>query len=124
MPGFYRLLGIHIHVIVTGRTRRETCGSICKALLGGVVGNEHGSHIGKQVCIWQDKEILGQAWVDDRRAISNRARQRVNPGNTGRYQNTGEQARQGKARQGKARQGKARQGKARQGKARQGKARL
>ncbi len=41
---------------VTRRTRRETCGSICKAILGGMVGNEHGSHIGKQVCIWQDKE--------------------------------------------------------------------
>ncbi len=40
------------------------------------------------------REILGQAWVDDRRTISNRARQRVNPGNTGRCQNTGEQARQ------------------------------
>ncbi len=34
----------------------KTCGSICKALLGGMVGNKHGSHIGKQVCIWQDKE--------------------------------------------------------------------
>ncbi len=75
----------------------------------------------------RQREILGQAWVDDRRTISNRARQRVNPGNTGRNQNMGDrpgQARQGQARQGKARQGKARQGsKARQGKARQGKAR-
>ncbi len=42
----------------------------------------------------RQRVILGQAWVDDRRTISNRARQRVNPGNTGRYQNTGEQARQ------------------------------
>ncbi len=42
----------------------------------------------------RQREILGQAWVDDRQTISNRARQRVNPGNTGRYQNTGEQARQ------------------------------
>ncbi len=41
----------------------------------------------------RQREILGQAWVDDRRTISNRARQRVNPGNTGRNQNTGEQAR-------------------------------
>ncbi len=43
-------------VIVTGQKRRETCRSICKALLGGMVGNKHGSHIGKQVCLWQDKE--------------------------------------------------------------------
>ncbi len=42
----------------------------------------------------RQREILGQAWVDDQRTISNRARQRVNPGNTDRYQNTGKQARQ------------------------------
>ncbi len=42
----------------------------------------------------RQREILGQAGIDDQRTISNRARQKVNPGNTGRYQNTGEQARQ------------------------------
>ncbi len=64
----------------------------------------------------RQRQILGQAWVDDRRTISNRARQRVK-GNTGIKQKAGKarQARQGKARQQgkKARQGK--QGKARQG---------
>ncbi len=62
--------------------------------------------------------ILGQAWVDDRRTISKRARQRdnpgtqaiiqtganrvrtarqrVNPGKTGKNQNTGTHKRQGK----------------------------
>ncbi len=34
----------------------------------------------------RQRVILGQAWVDDRWTISNRGRQRVNPGNTGRYQ--------------------------------------
>ncbi len=38
------------------KTRREACGSICRALLGGIVGNKHGSHIGKQVYKWQDRE--------------------------------------------------------------------
>ncbi len=41
---------------VTGMTRREACGSICRALLGGMAGNKHGSHIGKQVYQWQDRE--------------------------------------------------------------------
>ncbi len=67
--------------------------------------------------------ILGQAWVCDLRTISNRARQRENPGTRAGIKTLEGKARQGKARQGKARQGKARQGKARQGKARQGKAR-
>ncbi len=42
----------------------------------------------------RQRVILGKAWVDDRRSISNRARHKVNPGNTGRYQNTRKQPRQ------------------------------
>ncbi len=42
----------------------------------------------------RQRVILGQACVDDRRTTSNRVRQRVNPGNTGRYQNTRKQAKQ------------------------------
>ncbi len=74
----------------------------------------------------RQRVILEQASVCDLRTISNRARQRDNPGTQGGIkilEHRQGKARQGKARQGKARQGKARQGKARQGKARQGKAR-
>ncbi len=80
---------------VMGRTRREIFGSICKALLG-----RHGwkrawvTHWQTSMYKARQREILGQVWVDNRRTISNRARQRVNPGNTGRNQNMGEQARQ------------------------------
>ncbi len=66
---------------VTGRTRRETCGSICKALFKGEVINQ------ARFMQWQtgtsqarQRVLLEQAWVDDQQTISNRARQRDNPG--------------------------------------------
>ncbi len=42
--------------VVTKPTRREACGSICKALLRGRGHKQAGSNIGKQVYKWQDKE--------------------------------------------------------------------
>ncbi len=42
--------------------------------------NKQGSCNGKQVQHRQDRVFLGQAWVFDRRTVSNRARQRYNPG--------------------------------------------
>ncbi len=44
-----------INIFVTEGTE-EAFGSICRLLFKGVVGNKHGSNIGKQVYIWQDKE--------------------------------------------------------------------
>ncbi len=99
---------------------------MCKLIFIGVVTKQD------RFVQWQTgttrarkRVILGQAWVNDRRTTSNRARQRDNPGTRAgiKTRENRPKARQGKARQGKARQGKARQGKARQGKARQGKAR-
>ncbi len=84
--------------------------------------NKQGSCNGKQVQHKQDRVILGQAWVFDRRTISNRARQRDNPGTQAIVQARRKQSPNGKAkgliqetrariktlenRQGKARQGK------------------
>ncbi len=91
---------------------------MCKLIFIGVVTKQD------RFVQWQtgttrarQRVILGQAWVDDRRTTSNRARQRDNPGTRAgiKTRENRPKARQGKARQGKARQGKARQGKARQG---------
>ncbi len=61
----------HNHIVTT----RESWGSICKALLTRVVGNKHGSNIGKQVYRGQDRRVaLGQAWVDDQQTISNKGK--------------------------------------------------
>ncbi len=57
-------------VFCYGLTRRETRGSICKALLLNMV-NTAGSGRSKQVWHGQDTRIIqGQAWVDDRQTIS------------------------------------------------------
>ncbi len=68
-------------IIVTGRTRRDTCGSMCKALLyKGMVKTGRVKQRQAGVAWARHRVILGQAWVDDRRTISNKARQRDNPG--------------------------------------------
>ncbi len=83
---------------VTGRTRCETCGSIYKALFKGEVTKQ------ARFMQWQtgtsqarQRLILGQAWVDDRRTISNRARQRDNPGTRAIVQERCKQSPKGKA---------------------------
>ncbi len=99
---------------------------MCKLIFIGLVTKQDRFVQWQTGTTWaRQRVILGQAWVDDRRTTSNRARQRDNPGTRAgiKTRENRPKARQGKARQGKARQGKARQGKARQGKARQGKAR-
>ncbi len=56
---------------VTGLTRRETRGSICKALLLNMVETQAGSVHGKQ--LWQGQnteQSVKQAWVDDQRTVS------------------------------------------------------
>ncbi len=46
------------NVLVTGRTRRETCGSICEALFQNMVLIQAGSINSKQVWQGQDRVIL------------------------------------------------------------------
>ncbi len=54
-----------------GLTRRETRGSICKALLLNMVNTQAGSVYGKQVWQGQNTEqSVKQAWVDDQRTVS------------------------------------------------------
>ncbi len=75
---------------VTEPTRREAYVSMCKFLFINIVNTQAGSNNGKQIWHGQDtRVILGQAWVDDRRTISNRARQRDNPGTQAIVQNGG-----------------------------------
>ncbi len=73
-----------VNPIVTGRTRRETCGSMCKALF-------------KDMNEARQRVFLGQAWVFDRRTISNRARQSDNPGKEAVVQERCKQSLNGKA---------------------------
>ncbi len=64
---------------------------------------KHGQNTGRvgqwQTGITQTRQrvILGQAWVDDRQTISNRARQRDNPGTQAIIQTRCEQSPNGKA---------------------------
>ncbi len=50
---------------VTGTTRREAWGSTCRALLEGIVGNKHEHWQTGIYSKWQDRVILGQAYVCD-----------------------------------------------------------
>ncbi len=72
-----------------GLTRRETYGSICKALLLNMVttGRVEQEQTGMA---WADTRIIqGQAWVDDRRTISRGQGRDNKPGARARNQNTG-----------------------------------
>ncbi len=74
---------------VMGLTRRETYGSICKALLLNMVttGRVEQEQTGMA---WADTRIIqGQAWVDDRRTISRGQGRDNKPGARARNQNTG-----------------------------------
>ncbi len=77
------------NVHVMGLTRRETYGSICKALLLNMVttGRVEQEQTGMA---WADTRIIqGQAWVDDRRTISRGQGRDNKPGARARNQNTG-----------------------------------
>ncbi len=51
-----KLIALNYTVIVTGRTRRETCGSIFKLYSKAWLQNKQGSFNGKQEQHRQDKE--------------------------------------------------------------------
>ncbi len=83
---------------VTEPTRREAGGPKCKLLFINIVKSQAGSNNSKRIWHGQDtRVILGQAWVFDRRTISNRARQRDNPDTQAIIQERCKQSPNGKA---------------------------
>ncbi len=66
--------GLRIYTtIVTGRTRREASGSICKAFIQGRGLKTSKVHaMANRYNTGKTRVVLGQVWVYDRRTISNR----------------------------------------------------